>query len=98
MRIMNSIANSGDSVNPYRRIPNTKQFSLPTVTKREQNVRNPVNIAEYRKGVVSPVPACNPLVIVNDLNEFRSKFSFDFCLFSFYFSLFSFSNRIMKIG
>ena len=36
--------------------------------------------------------------IVNDLNEFRPKFSFDFCLFSFYFSLFSFSNRIMKIG
>ena len=59
MRIMNNIVNSGDSVNPYRRIPNAKQFSLPTVTKREQNVRSPISIAEYRKRVVSPIQTRN---------------------------------------
>ena len=51
--------NSGTPVKSHKRCPNSKQSSLPTINKRERNVRSPMGIAEYQRRVVSPIQTRN---------------------------------------
>ena len=56
---MNSIKSSWTPVIPSKRWPKLKPSRLPSINKREQNVRSPIHIAQYRKRAMSPIQTQN---------------------------------------